>query len=222
MTFLQLIPYALIAALSPLGFAATLAVIGSGRLKALGFGVGFVAGQLLALALLVALGVAAVPDRERGHPTLVALLELGFGLVVLWFAFTVRHRPPRATPHTSERSQAALERLGRLHIGTALIAGLLLGIGGPKRLVLTALAAAIIATSGDDATRQTLQIVWYTAIATVLAWAPILAFELLGQRAVSALEAAQQWLAAHQRQATFYALLVVGLIALVSGLISLL
>jgi hypothetical protein len=199
-----------------------LAVIRSGRIKALGFGIGFVAGQLLSCAILVAVGAAAVPEHDRGHSTLVGLLGLGFGSAVLWFAFVVRHRPPRTEPRTSARSQAALERLGRLRPGTAVVAGLLLGIGGPKRLVVTALAATVIATSGVDDSRQTLLVVWYTAIATVLAWVPILAFELLGDRALTGLESGQRWLAAHQRQATFVALLAVGLIALVSGLISLL
>jgi hypothetical protein len=219
---LQLVLYGLLAMLSPLGFAATLAVIQSGRFKALGFGIGFVAGQLLACGLLVTAGTAVIPDRETGHDTLRGLLAIGFGVAVLSLAVNLRRRPQSTTPRSSERSQAVLERLGRLRVGTALVAGVLLGIGGPKRLVLTALAAASISASAADASRATISVVVYTAIATLLAWAPILAFQVVGDRAVARLAAAQAWLARHQRPATYYSLLLIGLLAVAEGVASLL
>jgi hypothetical protein len=214
---LQLILYALLAMLSPLGFAATLAVIQSGRVKALGFGIGFVAGQLLACALLVVAGAAVIPDREPGHATFRSLLMIGFGIAALSLAVMVRSRPESATPRSSGRSQEVLERLGRLRVGTALVAGLLLGIGGPKRLVLAALAAASISAATTDGSEATVSVVLYTTIATLLAWAPILAFEVVGDRALTSLGEAQKWLSRHQRRATFYALLLVGLLAIAQG-----
>ena len=219
---LQLILYGLLAMLSPVGFAATLAVIRSGRFKALGFGIGFVAGQLLACALLVMAGAAVIPDPETGHDTARSLLAIAFGVAVLLLGGNVRRRPASTTPRSSERSQAVLERLGRLRVGTALVAGLLLGIGGPKRLVLTALAAASISASSADHSRATVSVVLYTAIATLLAWAPILAFVVLGDRALASLDAAQRWLSDHQRIATYYALLVIGALAIVEGVAGLL
>ena len=75
---LQLVPYALVAAMSPLGFAATLAVMGSGRLKALVFGCAFIAGQLVACSILILIGAAALPDHGARHPTLQAALEIVF------------------------------------------------------------------------------------------------------------------------------------------------
>jgi hypothetical protein len=214
---LQLILYGVLAMLSPLGFAATLAVIESGRFKALGFGIGFVSGQLLACGLLVMAGTAVVPDRETGHETLRSLLAIGFGVAALSLAANLRRRPQSTTPRSSERSRAVLERLGRLRVGTALVAGLLLGIGGPKRLVLTALAAASISASSADASRATISVVVYTAIATLLGWAPILAFEVFGDRAVARLGAAQEWLTSHQRTATTYSLFLIGMLAIAEG-----
>ena len=219
---LQLFTYGLLAMLSPLGFAATLVVIRSGRLKALGFGLGCIAGQLLACAILVAVGAVAVPDRKAGHPTLRGMLALGFGLAVLWLAVMVRRRPPAATPSSNARSQEMLERLGRLRPGTALVAGLVLGIGGPKRLVLTALAAATISTSTADRGEAAVLVVAYTILATILVSGPILAFEIFGDRAMTKLDEAQSWLSRHQRSATFYVLLLIGVVALASGIATLL
>jgi hypothetical protein len=218
---LHLVPYALIAALSPVGFAATLAVIGSGRLKALGFGVGFVAGQAIALAVLVQIGTAAIPNHEVAHPTFRALLEIGTGVALLLFALRENHRPRAASRPPSNRSKAVLDRLGRLHILTALAAGLLLGIGGPKRLVLTALVSASITATAIEGTKEAALIGWYVILATSLVWAPILGFVLFGDRVVDQLTAAEKWLARYQHQVVVYTLIVVGLFLVAAGALSL-
>jgi hypothetical protein len=214
---LDLVLYALIAALSPLGAAATLAVIRTGRWNALAFAIGLVSSQTLACAALVLIGGVAAPDRERGHPTFRALLELGFGLALLWLAVIVRRQPQGTAPRSNGRAQAMLERLARLRLATALAAGVLLGIGGPKRLVLTALAAASIAASGSEGTTQGALVVGYALVATVLVWAPILAYELVGDRVVARLDGAQRWLARRQRRTMFYALVVIGSLSLVDA-----
>jgi len=217
---LQLVPYALVAAMSPLGFAATLAVMGSGRLKALIFGCAFIAGQLIACGILILIGAAAVPDHGSRHPTLQAALEIGFGLALLGLAVDVRrHRRP--VDRSNGRSKAALERLGRLQLKTALAAGVLLGIGGPKRLLLSALAATSIAASGVSDAQELALVAWYTALATVLVWAPIIGFEFFGDRAVATLDAGQRWMSEHQRQLVFYPLILLGLILVADGLVSL-
>ena len=145
---LHLLPYAFVAALSPLGFAATLTVMRTGRLKALGFGLGVILGQLLACAILVVFGDVAGPSRTKAHPTFTALLAIGAGLAFLWLAALIRRRPEIMNRGSSGRSKAALDRLQRVHALTATGIGLLLGIGGPKRLVLSALASATITASG--------------------------------------------------------------------------
>ena len=129
----HLIPYAVIATLSPLGFAATITVMRSGRLKAIGFALGVVLGQLLACAVLVTIGAIATPDRSKSHPTVQGLLELGLAIFLLSYAAAV-HRRPETGRRSTGRSKAALERLQRVHVVTASVVGLLFGIGGPKRL----------------------------------------------------------------------------------------
>jgi hypothetical protein len=217
----HLMPYALVAAVSPLGFAATLAVIASGRLKALGFAIGFVGGQVLACALLVRIGAATVTAPGSEHAVFRAVLQLGLGLALLCLAALVHRRPEVTRTGSSDRSQAALTRLGRLRVTTAATAGLLLGFGGPKRLVLAALASSSIISSAAQGANETILIGWYVTLATALVWAPVLACELFGEIAVARLDAAQQWLSRHQRQATLYPLLILGLLLVVGGITSL-
>jgi hypothetical protein len=215
----HLIPYAVIATLSPLGFAATITVMRSGRLKAIGFALGVVLGQLLACAVLVAVGAIATPDRSQSHQTVEGLLEMGLAIVLLSYASVVYRRPETPRRPSSGRSKTALERLERVHVATASAVGLLFGIGGPKRLVLTALASASIAASGITGSNEAALIVWYGLLATLLVWLPVLGYLLLGHRAVATLDAAVEWLAQHRRPATVCVLVVVGVALLVNGVL---
>lgn len=203
---LQLLLYAVLAALSPVAFAATIAVIPAGRLKVLGFGIAFVVAQALTCSLFVIIGVAAA-GSSRNRPGLHAGMELVVAAALLWLALRVRRNPP--VPHEDQgpRTRAIIERLGRLRLLTTLVAGLLLGTGGPKRLVLTALAATTISTSGLSTSGQTALVVVYVAIATVLVWGPVTLFVLLGNRAVARMKRVQKEIARRQPQVTVYALL---------------
>jgi Sap, sulfolipid-1-addressing protein len=215
----HLVPYALLAALSPLAFAATVTVLRTGRLKALGFGCGVVLGQLVACTVLVAIGAVTTPHRAKAYPTFAALLEVGLGLALVCFAIVVHRRPEIANRSSSGRSEAALERLRRVRVLTAWVVGFLLGIGGPKRLVLTGLASASITATGVTGSNEALLVGWYTLLATVLVWLPVLGYLLLGNWAVVRLDAALEWLGVHRRTATVYVLAVTGVVLLVDGLI---
>ena len=205
---IQVLLYGLLAGLSPLAFAATLAVIPAGRLKTLGFGVGFVAAQVLTCSVLVIVGVAVTGSNRKSHPGIQATLEILLALALIGLALRVRRRPPTAKEGSNARTQALLERLGRLHFLTTVVAGFLLGIGGPKRLVLTALAATTIVTAGVRDAGEAVLVVVYVAVATALVWGPVILVVILGKRAVALMEEAQGEVVRRQPQVTVYALLV--------------
>jgi hypothetical protein len=205
---IQLLLYALLAGFSALAFAATIAVMQSGRLKTLGFGVGFVIGQLLTCSLFVIFGVVVTGASKRTHAALLATLELLLALLLIAIALRLRRSPPIATKGPSERTQAVVERLGRMRFLTTSIAGFVLGIGGPKRLLLTALAATAITTAGVRDAGETALVLWYCALATVLVWGPVIVYVLLGERAVGVMTRAQQRLAQRQPGVKVYAVLV--------------
>lgn len=203
---LQVLLYGLLAALSPLAFAATIAVIQTGRLKASAFGIGFVLAQLTACALLVIAGVA-VTGTTKSHPGIQALLGGALAILLVWASLQMRRRSPRTTEGSSERTRAVLDRLGHLHFLTTILAGLLLGIGGPKRLVLTALAATTITTSDLQNSGETALVALYAALATALVWGPVILFVVLGERAVVLMQRAQREVGSRQPDVTVYALL---------------
>ena len=206
---IQLLLYALLAGFSALAFAATIAVMQAGRLKTLGFGTGFVIGQLLTCSLFVIFGVVVTGASKRPHSALLATLELLLALLLIVVALRAPASAPVETEGSSERTQAVLERLSRMRFLTTSIAGFLLGIGGPKRLLLTALAATAITTAGVRDAGETALVVWYCALATVLVWGPVIVYVLLGERAVGVMTRAQQRLARRQPGVKVYAVLVV-------------
>jgi hypothetical protein len=204
----QLLLYALLAGFSALAFAATIAVMQAGRLRTLGFGTGFVLGQVFTCSLFVIVGVVVTGASKRPHSALIATLELLLALLLIAVALRVRRAPQVETEGSSERTQAVLDRLSRLRFVTTAITGFLLGIGGPKRLLLTALAATAITTAGVGDAGEAALVVWYCALATVLVWGSVFVYVLLGDRAVGVMTRAQQRLARRQPGAKFYALLL--------------
>ena len=206
---IQVLVYALLAGLSPVAFAATMTVMPAGRLKTVAFGTAFVLAQLFTCSLFVVLGVAATRSERASHPRLHAVLELTLAAALSWLAVQVRRKAAAPSEQRSVRTQELLERLGRLRVLTTLLAGVLLGIGGPKRLVITALAASTITTAGLDDSREGLLVVLYVAIASVLVWAPTILFVFFGNRAVASMKRAQTEVSRRQPNVTVYALLFI-------------
>jgi hypothetical protein len=213
---IDLLVYALAATATPLGLAATIVVISSGRSISLVFALAFVAAQTLTCSFVVALGVSVRTMPVRDHPTLRSWLELGFGAVLIAAALLVRRREAKPAPD----STTLLERLRRLRPGTALAAGLALGVGGPKRLVLTILAGSSIAASAAEGSRLGVSVLLYSLVATLLVWLPVLAFAFAGDRVLGLLRATELRLAEQQRQIAFWSLLVVGAFAVVHAVLT--
>ncbi len=115
-----------------------------------------------------------------------------------------------------------LARLRQLSEPKLLAAGLALGVGGPKRLGLTVLAAATISASGWSGEAKVTFAVGYVVVATVLVWVPVVLSLVLGPRTAGYLRAVEAWIAAHRQALTFYPLTVLGILVVVDGVVALL
>ena len=169
--------YAIVVAASPLALAATLVVLGSGRgrLNGITFATGFVLGQAVVYVPAFLIASASVKQRGSGHPTLASILELALGALLLGSAWRVRQRRRRGIERRgpSPRTRVLLDRLTRLSPAAAFGAGAVLGFGGPKRFVITILAATTVSTSGLGAEAKLVISAVYILIATMLVSVPV-------------------------------------------------
>jgi Sap, sulfolipid-1-addressing protein len=203
----QVFLYGLLAGLSPLAVAATVAVMPSGRVKTVGFGSCFVAAQIVTCSTFVIIGVAATGSRMKSRPWLQATLEVVLAVALVARALAIRGRDPVAERPPSGRVRALVERLGRLRLVTTAAAGFVLGLGGPKRLVLTGLAATAIVAADLGNSSEALLVGGYVLVATALVWAPVVLLVLLGDGAVAVIGRAHGWAARRQPRVTICTML---------------
>jgi Sap, sulfolipid-1-addressing protein len=203
---LQILLYGVLAGASPVAFAATITVMQAGRAKALGFGIGFVTAQLVTCSLFVAIDVAAAGSKRKHHPGIQFALEVAVAVGLIWLAERIRRRPPTEGEAGTQRTRKLLQRLDRLRLLTALTAGVVLGIGVPKRLVLALLTATTINTAGIRPSLQALLVVIYVAVATAIVWVPVVLFILFGDRAIRLMKHTQDEVIRRQPHVTVHAL----------------
>ena len=220
-TVLQMVLYALIAAASPFALTATVAVLKShlARLNGLIFAGAFVLGE--GIGWIFALALGSVLGIGTGDHKVAAAFELALGVLLLLTALQVHRGVIAGGPQGSSRATALLGRLEHLRPFTAFWIGTLLGIGIPKRLTITIVAAAALKAAGFGPVENLLLILVYMATAAVLVWVPVAIYVVAGPRADNLLDSGQEWLASNQRPVTLYSLLVFGALLVFDGLIKL-
>ena len=186
-TALRVVLYALVAATSPLALGATLAVLKSARPRSngLAFAIGFLVGQSAICLLAFGIGDASLGEPKNNHETFQAILELVLGAALLAAAVHVWSRPrePREHRPMGPRTKAMVTRLSRLTTGAALGTGIVLGIGGPKRLALTLIVAATISAAALGSAEELILVALYVLVGTVLVWVPVALYTFFGTRA---------------------------------------
>jgi Sap-like sulfolipid-1-addressing protein len=203
---LQVALYGVLAGASPMAFAASITVMQAGRAKALGFGIGFVSAQLVTCSLFVGIDVAAAGSRRHHHPGIQFVLEVAVAVALIWLAGRIRRRAPSEGEAGSGRTRKLLERLDRLRLLTAVTAGVVLGIGVPKRLVLALLTATTINSAGIRPSGQAALVLVYVAIATAIVWVPVVLFIVFGNRAITLMKHTQDEVIRRQPHVTVHAL----------------
>lgn len=208
--FGQLIPLALVVAMSPLTIIpAIVLVLQSARARATGLA--FMAGWLIGLAVTTAVFVQVprlLDGLNRPAPTWAAWVRIAVGIALVAFGvwrWLTRHRVTK--------QPAWVNRLGRLTPAGAGAVGVGLILVNPKVLVVNAAAGLVIGTAGLGAPGATLAVAYYTVIAGSTVLLPILAYAIAGQRVDQLLERIKHWM---ERQ---HAVLMAGFLAVVGVLL---
>jgi threonine/homoserine/homoserine lactone efflux protein len=208
--FGQLIPLALVVAMSPLTIIpAIVLVLQSERARATGLA--FMAGWLLGLAATTAVFVQVprlLDGLNRPAPTWAAWIRIAVGIALIAFGgwrWLTRHRVTKQPAWVSRLSRLSPAGAGAVGVGLILI--------NPKVLVVNAAAGLVIGTAGLGAPGAGLAVAYYTVIAGSTVLLPILAYAVAGERVDHQLERIKQWM---ERQ---HAVLMAGFLAAVGLLL---
>jgi hypothetical protein len=219
---LRVLAYGLIAAASPLALAATLVVLRSARARLNGFlfAATFLVGEAIVVVLVVTLGSIAAPGTG-GSATVAAGFELALGLLLLAAGIRAWRSDPaqrKADKRGEGRTKAMLARLGQMTPATTCGAGTLLGIGGPKRLTVSIVAASTIAATDSPTRLKFGEAVLYIAVGGLLVWGPVAVYMVAGSRSRAWLSQVEDWLMARQRTIAIILLFVFGVLLSSDGL----
>jgi threonine/homoserine/homoserine lactone efflux protein len=206
----QLIPLALVVALSPLTIIpAIVLVLQADRARA--SSLAFLAGWLLGLAATTAVFVQLprlLDGLNRPAPTWAAWVRIAVGIALV--AFGVWRW---VTRHQVTKQPVWLSRLTRMTPAGAAAVGLGLILVNPKVLVMNAAAGLVIGTAGVGVPGAWLAVAYYTVLAGSTVLVPILAYAIAGERVDHQLERVKRWM---ERQ---HAVLMAGFLAVVGLLL---
>ena len=172
----ELIPLALVVALSPLSIIPAVLVLHTPRPRPTGLA--FLVGWLLGLTALTAIFLevsnllGGLGDKPPGWASwlrvVVGALLIVFGI----YRWLTRKR--------SAHTPGWMQRLGKLTPVTAGAAGIALTVANPKVLFICAAAGLAIGSAGLGATHAWVAVAWYVAVAGSTVAIPILAYAVSG------------------------------------------
>lgn len=211
--FTELIPLAMVVALSPLSIIPAVLVLHSPRPRPAGLS--FLAGWLLGLTALTAIfvGVSGLFGQLDEPPTWASWLRIVVGAALI--VFGAYRYLTRAKSEHSPKWMASLSKLTPARAGAA---GAVLTVVNPKVLFICVAAGLAIGTAGLGQPG-----VWAAGLYFVLAAGstvalPILAYAVSGQRLDPALARLKEWMERNHAVLVAAILVVIGLLVLYKGI----
>ncbi|CAN5688621.1 GAP family protein [soil metagenome] len=215
-TLAELIPLALVVALSPLSIIPAVLVLHTARPRPTGLA--FLAGWVLGLAALTAvfIGISGLLGGMTGKPpSWASWLRVGIGAALIVFGvfrWVTRHSKPHQMPGTRHITEAGPVK--------ALIVGAALTVVNPKVLFICAAAGLAIGTAGLGAAVWGAEAVYVVLAASTVAL-PIVAYAISGSKLDPTLAKVKAWMEKHNAALVAAILLVIGVMVLYKGIHSL-
>jgi threonine/homoserine/homoserine lactone efflux protein len=209
----ELIPLALVVALSPLSIIPAVLVLHTPRPRPTGLA--FLAGWLIGLAALTAIFLEVsnlVADLNK-PPTWASWVRIVIGAALIVFG-VYRWLTRNRAAHTP----AWMQSLGKLSPARAGLAAVALTVVNPKVLFMCAAAGLAIGTAGLGSAHVWAAVVWYVAVAGSTVAIPILAYAVSGDRLDEPLRRLKDWMERQHAALVAAILIVIGLLVLYKGI----
>jgi hypothetical protein len=210
----ELIPLALVVALSPLSIIPAVLVLHapSPRPTGLAFLVGWVVG--LAVLTSVFVEVSSLLGGGRGTPpSWASYLRIVVGAALIAFGVY-----KWLTRKRSEHSPKWMSSFATITPLRALVTALVLVVVNPKVLFMCAAAGLAIGTEGLSRTGVILGVVYYVVVAASTVALPILAYAVSGNRLDEPLNRLKDWMEAQHATLVAAILVILGLMVLYKGI----
>jgi threonine/homoserine/homoserine lactone efflux protein len=206
----QVLPFAVVVALSPIPIIGVVLMLGTPRAHS--NGPAFILGWLIGLTLVgtiilvVASGASA---SESGEPaSWVGVLKLVLGALLLLLAVKQWRGRPRGDADAA--LPGWMRTVDHFTPGRAVAMGVALSAINPKNLVLTVGAAAAIAQTGLGTGDQAIALAVFVLVATLGPGLPVAIYFLMSERAARVLDDLKEWLGHHNAAIMTVILLVIG------------
>lgn len=209
----ELIPLALVVALSPLSIIPAVLVLHTPRPRPTGLA--FLAGWLIGLAALTAviIAVSGLIGGFEKPPSWASWLRIVVGVALIVFGIY-----KWLTRKKSEHTPKWMSSLTTISPGRALVTAMVLCVLNPKVLLICAAAGLAIGTEGLGRTGVWLAELCYVAVAGSTVAIPILAYVVTGDRLDPALARLKDWMERQHAVLVAIILVVIGVLVLYKGI----
>jgi threonine/homoserine/homoserine lactone efflux protein len=211
---IELIPLALVVALSPLSIIPAVLVLHTPRPRPTGLA--FLAGWLIGLTALTSIFLAVsglIGGLGGKPPSWASWLRIVVGVALIVFGI-YRWLNRKKSEHTPKW----LQSMSKLTPARAGAAGLALTVVNPKVLFICAAAGLAIGTTGLEGARLWLAVLWYVVVAGSTVALPILAYAVSGDRLDEPLTRLKDWMERQHAVLVAGILVVIGLLVLYKGI----
>ncbi len=209
----ELIPLALVVALSPLSIIPAVLVLHTPRPRPTGLA--FLAGWLIGLTALTAvfIEVSSLLGGLDKPPPWASWVRIVVGAALIVFGLY-----QWLTRKRSAHTPGWMQSLAKLTPARAALAAVALTVVNPKVLFICAAAGLAIGTAGLGSAHVWVAEAWYVAVAASTVAIPILAYVVSGDRLDEPLQRLKDWM--ERQHATLVAaiLVVIGLLVLYKGI----
>ena len=210
----ELIPLALVVALSPLSIIPAVLVLHSPRPKPTGLA--FLAGWVVGLAVLTQLFVEVSNLLGGGldkPPSWASYVRIVVGAALIVFGVY-----KWLTRKRSEHSPKWMSSFAKITPTRAAVTALVLVVVNPKVLFMCAAAGLAIGTEGLGRSGAALGVVYYVAVAASTVALPILGYAISGDRLDPSLARLKDWMERQHAVLVAAILVVLGVLVLYKGI----
>jgi threonine/homoserine/homoserine lactone efflux protein len=209
----ELIPLALVVAISPLSIIPAVLVLHTPRPKPTSLA--YLAGWIVGLAALTAIfvEVSSLLGGLDKTPAWASWLRIVIGIALLVFG-VFRWLTRKRSAHTT----AWMGKITGATPGRAAVIAAVLVVVNPKVLFICAAAGLAIGSAGLGTAGAWISVVFYVLVAASSAAIPVLAYAVAGERLDGPLTRLKDWMERHNAALVAAILIVIGVLVLYKGI----